>query len=410
LLNVIARPGDPFENMRRLLTDNHEDEPSQRRHIRRALAMARGLLAGGVVERLGEPDEDGRRLRLTVDLQPNFALDQPLSALAVATLDLLDRDSATYALDVVSVIESTLEDPRQVLRAQLSKARGEAVAAMKAEGIEYDERMELLDDVTAPRPLADLLETAYESYRKGHPWVADHELRPKSVVRDMYERAMTFVEYVGFYGLARSEGLVLRYLADAYRALRRTVPDSARTEELDDLVEWLGELTRQVDSSLLEEWDKLVAGQDTREAVRPSPLDSEVRPVTGNVRAFRVLVRNAMFRRVELVAASDWATLGELDGESGWAADAWRDAMAPYWEEHPALLTDADARGPGLLMIDTESQPGRWLVRQILHDPELHHDWAITAEVDLAASDRQGEAVLTITSAGDSAGFTAAGP
>jgi hypothetical protein len=401
LLNVIARPGDPFANMRRLLTDNHEDPVAQRRHIRRALAMSRGLLAGGVVERLTEPEPDGRGVRLTVDLQANFALDQPLSALAVAALEMLDKHSPTYALDVVSVIESTLEDPRQVMRAQLNKARGEAVAAMKSEGIEYDERMELLDDVTAPRPLAELLEAAYESYRKGHPWVSDHELRPKAVVRDMYERAMTFVEYVGFYGLARSEGLVLRYLADAYRALRRTVPDAARTEELDDLVEWLGELTRQVDSSLLDEWDKLVTGGDGAPdaTVRP-PIDAPVRPLTGNERAFRVLVRNALFRRVELAARRNWTALGELDAGSGWDADAWEQALSAYWDEHAAIRTDADARGPDLLVLDTSSEPGVWHVRQILHDPLGHHDWVIRASVPLAASDEAGEAVIRILDVG----------
>jgi len=330
-----------------------------------------------------------------VDLQPNFALDRPLSAFAMASLELLDVESPSYALDVVSVIESTLEDPRQVMRAQLSKARGEAVAVMKAEGIEYDDRLELLDEVTAPRPLAEMLDAAYESYRQGHPWVADHELRPKSIVRDMFERAMTFVEYVGCYGLARSEGLVLRYLADAYRALRHTVPESARTEELDDIVEWLGELVRQVDSSLLEEWEKLTAGADIGEVVRP-PLDEPARPVTGNARAFRVLVRNALFRRVELAARRDWATLGELDGEVGFDADAWREAMAEYFDEHQVLLTDADARGPGLLMVDSASAPSVWRVRQILHDPEDFHDWAITAEVDLAASDETGQVVVRV--------------
>ena len=396
LLNVIARPGDPFAAMRRLLTDNHEDRAAQRTHIRHAIAITRSLLAGGVVERLAEPEPDGRGVRLTVDLPANFALDQPLSAFAVASLALLDRESPTYALDVVSVIESTLEDPRQVLSAQLHKARGEAVAAMKSEGIEYDERLELLDDVSYPKPLAELLETAYETYRKGHPWVADHPLRPKSVVRDMYERAMTFVEYVGFYGLARSEGLVLRYLTDAYRALRRTVPEPARNDELDDFVEWLGELTRQVDSSLLDEWEKLAAGDDVDPAdlVRP-PLSADApRPVTGNVRAFRVLVRNTMFRRVELAARSDWATLGELDADAGWDADSWQDAMAPYWDEHAELLTDADARGPGLLMIDDATEPGVWRVRQILHDPQGFHDWAFLASVNLAASDEAGHAVV----------------
>ncbi|MGI8994385.1 MAG: DUF3516 domain-containing protein, partial [Nocardioidaceae bacterium] len=397
LLNVIARPGDPFAAMRQLLTDNHEDAAARRRHIRHAVAISRSLLAGGVVERLAAPDPDGRGVRLTVDLQPNFALDQPLSAFAMASLSLLDKEAPTYALDVVSVIESTLEDPRQILSAQLFKARGEAVAAMKSEGIEYDERLELLDDVTYPRPLAGLLEAAYETYRLGHPWVADHQLRPKSVVRDMYERAMTFVEYVGFYRLARSEGLVLRYLTDAYRALRHTVPESARNEELEDFVEWLGELTRQVDSSLLDEWEKLAAGDDLDPAdlVRP-PLETENRPVTGNARAFRVLVRNAMFRRVELAARRDWAELGELDGDGGWDAEAWRDAMAAYFDEHPTLLTDADARGPGLLMVDESTEPGVWRVRQILHDPAAFHDWALLASVDLAASDEAGYAVVQL--------------
>ncbi|MBA3310016.1 MAG: DUF3516 domain-containing protein [Nocardioidaceae bacterium] len=398
LLNVIARPGDPFAAMRALLTDNHEDPTAQRRHIRHAVAISRALLAGGVVERLAVPEPDGRGVRLTVDLQANFSLDQPLSAFAMASLELLDKESPTYALDVVSVIESTLEDPRQILSAQLFKARGEAIAAMKSEGIEYDDRLELLDEVTHPKPLAELLEVAYETYRKGHPWVADHPLRPKSVVRDMYERAMTFVEYVGFYRLARSEGLVLRYLTDAYRALRHTVPAAARNDELDDFVEWLGELTRQVDSSLLDEWEKLAAGDDLDPAdfVRPSLDTAAARPVTGNVRAFRVLVRNAMFRRVELAARRDWATLGELDGEDGWDARAWHDAMSPYWEEHRMLRTDADARGPGLLMIDDTTEPGMWRVRQILHDPEGFHDWAFVAVVDLAASDEAGHAVIQL--------------
>ncbi|HEX5997333.1 MAG TPA: DUF3516 domain-containing protein [Jiangellales bacterium] len=209
LLNVIGRPGDGFAAMRHLLTDNHEPRSAQLRHIRRAIAVYRALLAGGVVERVSTPDAAGRSVRLTVDLQYDFALNQPLSPLALAAVELLDRESPSYALDVVSVVESTLDDPRQVLSAQQFKARGEAVAAMKAEGIEYDARMELLEEVTHPRPLEDMLAAAYEMYRRGHPWVADHTLSPKSVVRDMYERAMTFVEYVSFYGLARSEGLVV---------------------------------------------------------------------------------------------------------------------------------------------------------------------------------------------------------
>jgi superfamily II RNA helicase len=400
LLNVIARPGDAFAAMRHLLTDNDEDPAAQRRHIRRAFAIYRALLAGGVVERLDERDEQGRRWRLTVDLQADFALNQPLSPLALAAIELLDWDSPGYPLDVLSVIEATLENPREVLAAQLFRARGEAVAQMKAEGIEYEERMELLEEVTYPMPLADLLEAAYDIYRRGHPWVADHELAPKSVARDMYERALSFTEYIGFYGLSRSEGLVLRYLADAYKALRQTVPEEARTEELGDLIEWLGELVRQVDSSLLDEWERLREGTDEVSAVRP---DEQPPPVTGNPRAFRVLVRNALFRRVELAALCRYDELGELDAEAGWDAAAWADALEPYYAEHDEIGTGADARGPGLLIIDEDGDHGpgaHWSVRQILDDPAGEHDWGISARVDLAASDAAGAAVLRVTDVG----------
>jgi hypothetical protein len=394
LLNVIGRPGDAFAAMRHLLTDNDEDPVARRRHIRQAFAVYRALLAGGVVERLTAPDEQGRRWRLTVDLQDDFALNQPLSPFALAAIELLDREAPEYPLDVLSVIEATLDDPRQVLSAQLFKARGEAVAQMKGDGIEYDERMELLESVTYPRPLDDLLEGAYEIYRRGHPWVADYHLAPKSVVRDMYERAMTFTEFIGFYGLARCEGVVLRYLAQAYRALRQTVPEEARTEELADLIEWLGELVRQVDSSLIDEWERLRNPADTPVA----PIDERPPAVTGNPRAFRVLVRNAMFRRVELAALRRYEELGELDAGAGWDADAWADALEPYFDEHADIGTGPDARGPAMLII--EKEPNYWSLRQIFDDPAADHDWGISAVVDLDASDEAGAAVLRITDVG----------
>ncbi|HZG96078.1 MAG TPA: DUF3516 domain-containing protein [Mycobacteriales bacterium] len=393
VLNVIERPGDAFAAMRHLLTDNHEPRASQLRMIRQSIAIYRALVAAGVVERLDAPDDEGRTVRVTVDLQANFALNQPLSPFALAAIELLDVGSPSYALDVLSVLEATLEDPRQILSAQQFKARGEAVQQMKADGIEYDERMDLLDQVTYRKPLAELLAAAYDAYRRGHPWVLDHELKPKSVARDMYERAMTFGEYVAFYQLARSEGLVLRYLADAFNALRHTVPEDARTDELVDLTAWLGELVRQVDSSLLTEWEQLAhPGEEV--PVAP-PIDERPPPVTANTRAFRVLVRNALFRRVELAALRRNDLLGELDAQDGWDAEAWRAALAPYFAEYAEIRTGPDARGPQLLIVD--EQPGRWVVRQIFDDPAGDHDWGISAEVDLAASDEAGTAVVRVT-------------
>jgi len=399
VLNVIARPGDAFAAMRHLLTDNHEDRSAQRRHIHEAIAIYRALLAGGVVERLDEPDAEGRLVRLTVDLQLDFALNQPLSPFALAAIQLLDPESPSYPLDVLSVIESTVENPRQVLSAQQFRARGEAVAQMKADGVGYEERLELPDDVTYPKPLEDLLDGAYEIYRRGHPWVADYEVRPKAVVRDMYERALTFAEYVAFYGLSRSEGLVLRYLADAYKALRQTVPDEAKTEDLTDLIEWLGEIVRQVDSSLIDEWERL---RNPLDAAEPS-RDDRPATVTSNVRAFRVLVRNALFHRVRLAALGHYEELGALDSQSGWDATAWEDVLEGYFDVHDEIGTGPEARGPALLMID--QQPGQWAVRQIFDDPAGDHDWGISAIVDLDASDEAGSAVLRITDVGQLSGF-----
>ncbi|MGX1793687.1 DEAD/DEAH box helicase [Microbacterium sp. NPDC055312] len=398
MLNVIARGGDVFANMRSLIYDNHESRAVQRLLALRAIGIYRTLLQSGVVERV-----DGT-VRLTVDLQPDFALNQPLSPFALAAFELLDPSAGsgtqggTYALDMISIVEATLDDPRAILSQQEFQARGEAVGAMKAEGIEYDERMELLEQITYPKPLDELLSAAFETFSSSQPWIRDFELHPKSVVRDMYERAMSFGEYVAYYKVARSEGVVLRYLSDAYRAASQTIPEQLKTDELRDLIEWLGELVRQVDSSLLDEWEELVAGIDNGAFDRhDEPVVPPVpKRLTSNTRAFRVLVRNEMFRRVLFAAREDVESLASLDPDLG--ADGWNDALDAYFAEHDEILTGADARSPQLLLIEQGAQ--QWTVRQILDDPAGDHDWGISATVDLAASDEVGEAVITVTGVG----------
>lgn len=405
LINVIGRGGDVVSGIRSLVFDNHEPRARQFELARRALEILRTLRAAGVVDIL-EPTAPGRLadLRLTVDLQPNFALNQPLSPFALAAIELLDPDPSTgsgtagvgtghYALDVVSVIESTLDDPRPILSQQQYKARGEAVAALKQEGIEYDQRMELLEEVTWPKPLDELLAQAFETFASTQPWVLDFELSPKSVVRDMFERSMSFGEYVSFYQLARSEGLVLRYLSDAFRAIRQTVPTEAKDEELLDIIEWLGELVRQVDSSLVDEWNELVDPSshlpEDEAAVVPPPPPS----VVTNRRAFTVLVRNELFRRVQLAALERDDELAELDPDA-----AWPEALDRYYAEHDDILTGPAARSPRLVTIDeTDAASGVWSVEQVIDDPAGDHDWRIRAEVDLRASAEEGAAVVRVT-------------
>ncbi|WES63783.1 DUF3516 domain-containing protein [Microbacter sp. GSS18] len=393
LINVIGRGGDAFSNVRSLVFDNHQPRAEKYALARRALAIFRTLVAAGVVE----ATSDGS-IRLTVDLQPNFALNQPLSPFALAAIELLDPEDTPgaagtghYALDVVSVIEATLDDPRAILSQQEFKARGEAVAAMKQEGLDYDERMEALEEITYPKPLEDLLGQAYEVFASSQPWVRDFELSPKSVVRDMFERAMSFAELVSWYQLARSEGLVLRYLSDAYRAIRQTVPAEAQTNELIDVIEWLGELVRQVDSSLVDEWASLVNPVDVPDAVVVPPAPPSV---LTNRRAFLVLVRNELFRRVQLAALQRDDELVELDPDVDWPA-----ALDRYFEEHDEILTGGPARSPRLVDVDEAeaAASGLWKVEQTIDDPAGDHDWRIRGEVDLAASEEAGTAVVRIT-------------
>ncbi|MFF2371779.1 DEAD/DEAH box helicase [Agromyces sp. NPDC058110] len=403
LINVIGRGGDVVGDIRSLVFDNHEARARRFELARRALEILRTLADAGVVELTADAAAGplGVRVALTVDLQPNFALNQPLSPFALAAIDLLDPEAAPgtgigtghYALDVVSIIESTLDDPRPILSQQQFKARGEAVAAMKQDGIEYDQRMELLEEVTWPKPLDELLAQAFETFASSQPWVRDFELSPKSVVRDMFERSMSFGEYVSFYQLARSEGLVLRYLSDAFRAVRQTVPNDAKTEELLDLIEWLGELVRQVDSSLVDEWNELVdpnahLPEDEAAVVPPAPPS-----VVANRRAFTVLVRNELFRRVQFAALERDDELAELDPDVGWP-----DVLDRYFDEHDEIGTGAAARSPQLVVIDeTDAAAGLWRVEQVIDDPAGDHDWRIRAEVDLEASAEEGTAVLRVT-------------
>lgn len=405
LINVVSREEDAFPVMRRLVQDNHESLPNRRKLTRRALRLTRSLVDSGVLTRLDEVDEFGRRYVLTVDLPVDFALNQPLAHFALAAFDVLDPESEDYTLDIVSVVEAVLEAPRQILSQQQYVARGIAVNEMKADGLEYEERMALLDEITWPMPLRELLEATYAIYRESHPWLPEDALSPKSIVREMYEQGMSFTDFVSRYQLARSEGLVLRYLTDAYRTLRQTVPDQHRTPELDELSEWLGETVRQTDSSLLDEWESLTdpeAVQRRADELASNTLPTNPRPISKQERPFSVMIRNAMFRRVELIAHDDLDGLMAMEraaadrtdppGEVVMTRSAWDAAIEEYFAEHDDVLLDADARGPALLRVDRTGRS--WSVVQTLHDPEGHHDWIIEALIDVDASDELGELVL----------------
>ena len=416
VLNVLSRPGDGRRDLRRLLLDNHEPRDRQRRHVRKAIGVYRSLRDAGIVVELDEPDDEGRMVSVGVDLQDRFALHQPLSLFALEVIpELADRpndpgisaapdldpDATTraHALDVLSVIESVLENPSVILAAQVNRLRSELVARLKMEGVEYEERMERLAEVEPPRPLKEFLYGTFDVFRRHHPWVGDENVKPKSVARELYETGFDFRQYIEHHGLKRSEGTVLRYLGEAYKALVQNVPEDSKTEALYDLEAWMGETIRQVDSSLLDEWEKLRHPADeTVETVEDQAPD---RPdVTRNARAFRVMVRNEVFRWVQLLSRrrlDDHEALAGVPtvGDVRRTADDVTESIAPYWEEHPELPTDSHARGGAFFSLD-DSGPDRWPVRQTVADPEGHHEWVLDGEVDLAASREEGRAVVRL--------------
>nr|WP_211116849.1 DEAD/DEAH box helicase [Glycomyces buryatensis] len=384
LINLLARPGNTFNHIRTLIEDSHADRTTQLKMARTALTIARTLRDAGIIELA-----DGH-VRLTVDLPDHFALNQPLAPFALAALELLDTDGEEYAMEVVSIVEATLEGPGQILAAQRSKAKGEAINAMKAEGLDYYDRMNQLDDeeIDYPKPLAELLEEAFDAYRISHPWAADYSLEPKSILREIWEGHMSFGEYIALYSLPRAEGLLLRYLSSAYKALIQTLPEDIGGEELDDLTTWLGETIRQTDSSLINEWEQLTnpAEDDDIDVGRPN------RAFTDNERAFKIAVRNTVFRHVELAANDRVDALTAL--ETGWPASKWDASLERYFEAHDDIGTTTKSRSDAFL--DIEKTGRTWNVRQVIDDPAEDRDWAMTFTVDLDASDETGSVVMSI--------------
>ena len=395
VLNEVAQGGDARARVEDLIEDSRQT-PQQKENLQeRADEIFQTLTDTEVIETERNPD-GGLDYYTTVDLPEDFALDQPLSPFLLAALELLDPDDPSYDMDLISMVEATLEDPRQILKAQQRQARDVAIQEMKEEGLEYEDRMERLQEVTYPMPMGDMLAEAFDRYRRDVPWANDYEIHPKSVLRDMVETASDFNGYISRYGISRSEGTLLRYLSDAYRALDRTVPEEYLDERLEDIVSWLGLIVRSVDSSLVDEWE--AAGRTDSDqgsgldAAPPSQDDQVVR----DRRGLTVLVRNAMFQRVELVANDRPERLAELDSDWGYGLRAWQDTLDDFYEAHDEIRTDAQARSTDYFSIDQqgESRNHTWKVRQIFDDVEGDHDWGIAGIVNLDATQESGQVVF----------------
>jgi len=379
-----AEVGGGYGRLVRLIARSHGTEVLHHRHRVAAAQRLRTLRSAGLVRLERIEGYRGAYLRPAEGLQKDFSLFHTLSLYLLDTLPRIPRESETYALDVLSMVESIQENPDQILWKQLDKARGEAVGRMKAEGIEYDDRMKLLEEVEYPKPNRDFVYATFNDFAALHPWVGAENIRPKSVAREMVERFMTFGDYVREYELQRSEGLLLRYLSESYKTVVQTVPEGYRDEVLDDVIAFLRTTVRGVDSSLLDEWERM---RDP--TFQAAPLEAAVRPVGPppiwmDKRGFAARLRTELHRLLMALARKDWAAAAEAirDPEGAWTPARLEAELAPYFEAHPYIDVTPASRKPHQTFIK-ELAPRRWEAVQRLVDEAGEVDWMIQCEVDL---------------------------
>ncbi len=389
ILELLGRPRSGCREVARVIHRSHERRAQRRIFGREAKEMVQSLVDAGLVE----VDAATKAVRVHVDLQEDFSLHHALSLWLIDALDQLDRESPTYALDVLTLVESILEDPDYVLRQQLDALKGIKVAEMKAAGVEYEERMAELEKLEYPKPLREFVYGTFNEFRRQHPWVRGDDVRPKSIAREMVERFMDFNEYVREYELGRAEGTLMRYLSDAYKALVQTVPSPVKTPEVEEIEIFLRAMVRSVDSSLLDEWERMRIGGGAPVSPAAPTVDAPGEDdVTRDPRAFTVLVRNAMFQLLRAADRRDWASA--VAALRTGSTDATQAAFAPYFQEHARIRLDPGARAVNRTRITQES--GSWSVVQVLSDLEGDDDWAIFATVDLDASRAAAGPVITL--------------
>ncbi|MBN2362289.1 MAG: DUF3516 domain-containing protein, partial [Deltaproteobacteria bacterium] len=387
-----------------LVRRSHETAAAKRRHLRRARVLFKSLREAGIVSVVRNP-RTGNRLLLNTDLQRDFSLNHTLSLYLIDTLPRLDRNLETYPLDVLSLCESILENPEVILRRQVDKLFEARLAELKAQGMEYDERMEILKQLEHPKPNREFSYDTFNAFAAKHPWVGGDDVRPKSVAREIFERYCSFNEYVSDYGIQRSEGALLRYLSDCYKTLVQNVPEQFKDEGVYEILAFLRALLQGVDSSLIKEWELLLepAAAPLPEAEREQrrqrrqPFDPEVNP-----RAFATRVRAELHRLVQALSRRAYeeavACVRPLDGDA-WTAERFEQALAPFFAEHQQLLFNHQARLPTQTIVD-QTGPRQWRVRQVLLDPAEHNDWFIDGEIDLSTEVAADQPLVAIAHVG----------
>jgi superfamily II RNA helicase len=405
LLNVLSRPTDGCHAMQQLIARCHELPKAKKALTRRGWQLFRALVERGIIEFIPRTAE-GAKARVNVALQEDFSMNQTLSLYVHDTLPLMDPQAPDYALVVLSLVESILEDPDLILRRQLARVKDQAIAEMKADGLDYHARMEELDKLEHPKPNRDFIYSTFNAFAAKHPWVGEENIRPKSIAREMFEEFRSFADYIKLYELQRAEGLLLRHLSSVYKVLAQTVPDSAKNDTLREMEIYLATMLRQIDSSLLEEWERMrdpnYIPRGEQAEVRPPGAEEAARDITRDTKAFTAAIRNRIFTFLRAMMSGDFeAALAAADSphsadDEPWTADRLRRALDEFHAGHDYLRLDPEARNVRHTYVTPSEDKRHWRVQQMLIDPAEANDWVAEFVVDLAASRANGEPALQL--------------
>ena len=504
LLNVLSRKGDGCRAMQQLIARCHDSPKAKKAHGKRAWQLFRSLVERKIIEfthpgcsqrneALEEKSEAGSqtpgvpaaehatpvlrsstaeggrntqhaspsapppaaasKLRVNVELQDDFSMDQTLSLYLLETLPLVDPQQPDYALVLLTLVESILEDPDIILRKQLDKLKSQKMAEMKMAGIEYDERIEELEKLEHPKPNREFIYSTFNAFADKHPWVGQENIRPKSIAREMFESFRSFSDYIRDYELQRAEGVLLRHLNSVFKVLAQTVPDTAKNDAVREMELYLGTMIRQIDSSLLDEWEKMRDPSYQRteaKEVRPPGAEEAAADITRDTKAFTAAIRNRIFTFLRglvngdfegalaalvehgsdsLVAQASKPAVSPTSKSAGpgdtsassepapagletrdtagleacattWTADHLQQALDAYHAEHERICLDPNARNIRHTYVLRAEDKRTLRVQQMLVDPEEHNDWVAEFEVDLARSRESAEPVLRLVRLG----------
>lgn len=404
LLNVLSRKGDGCRAMQQIIARSHETPKAKKAHLKRAWQLFRSLLDRRIIEFIPR-DENGAYLRVNVELQEDFSMDQALSLYLLETIPLLDPEAPDFALVLLTLVESILENPDIILRKQLDKVKSQKMAEMKQAGMEYDERMEELEKLEYPKPNREFVYSTFNEFSDKHPWVGQENIRPKSIAREMFETFRSFSDYIRDYELARAEGILLRHLNGVYKVLAQTVPDSAKTETVREMEIYLRTMIRQVDSSLLDEWEKMKDPNYQRAEVkeaRPPGAEEAERDITRDTKAFTAAIRNRVFSFLRGLVNADYeqalthlSVASDPEGQP-WTSARLEQALDGYYAEHERICLDPNARNLRHTYVIPSEDKRSWRVQQMLVDPAEHNDWVAEFEIDLAQSRQAEEPVIRL--------------